>query len=149
MHKRNLFQRVEHYFDKLEDSIRGYLSKRPILYTFIGGTAVVLFWRGIWHTADLFPFLTGPMSIIISVVILLATGLFVSYFVGDMIIISGLKKDKKMSDKKEEEFRKEEMVMERIEEKLDELNEKIEAMEDKIQDHNEEHAVDKNTPHLL
>jgi uncharacterized coiled-coil protein SlyX len=89
------------------------------------------------------------MSIIISVVILLATGLFVSYFVGDMIIISGLKKDKKMSDKKEEEFRKEEMVMERIEDKLDELNEKIEAMEDKIQDHNEENIVDKNTPHLL
>lgn len=138
---RSVFKRMYNYFDKLEDGIRGYLSRKPILYTFIGGVAIVLFWRGIWHTADLFPWLTGPVSIIISVIILLATGLFVSYFVGDMIIISGLHKEKKIAEKNEEEIQSElhheEDVMARLENKIDNLNEKIEALETTIEEQKE------------
>jgi low affinity Fe/Cu permease len=131
--KKNLWYRTYNYFDKFEDGVRGYLSKRPILYTFIGGVAIVLFWRGIWHTADLFPWLTGPMSILISVVILLATGLFVSYFVGDMIIISGLHKDKKLAEKTEEEIEKEEHAIDRLEDKIDSLTKKIDNLEDAVE----------------
>ncbi len=136
--KKNLWTRTYNYFDKFEDGIRGYLSRRPILYTFIGGVAIVLFWRGIWHTADLFPWLTGPMSILISVVILLATGLFVSYFVGDMIIISGLNKEKKTTEKNEEEIHnelaKEEHVIDRLEQKIDTLTDKIEELEERVEE---------------
>ncbi len=149
MQKKNIFLRIFRFFDKLEDRVRGYLSKRPILYTVIGGTAMVLFWRGVWHTADMFPFLTGPVSIIISVAILLVTGLFVSYFVGDMIIISGLKKDKKLSEKTEGELRREEKVMERIEEKLDFLSEKVEHLEESIEDGDIPSPVDTKTEKML
>ncbi|MBP6926371.1 MAG: hypothetical protein KBB70_01595 [Candidatus Pacebacteria bacterium] len=139
--KKNLWHRTYNYFDKFEDGIRGYLSRRPILYTFIGGVAIVLFWRGIWHTADLFPWLTGPVSILISVVILLATGLFVSEFVDDMIIISGLNKEKKTTEKNEEEIHneleKEEHVIDRLEQKIDTLTDKIEELEEKVDEKGE------------
>ncbi len=132
--EKNLWQRTYNYFDKFEDRVRGYLSRRPILYTFVGGVAIVLFWRGVWHTADLFPWLTGPLSIIISVIILLATGLFVSYFVGDMIIISGLEKDKKLAEKTEDEVIKEEHSIDRLEAKIDSLTDKIDELEETVED---------------
>ncbi len=130
--KKNIFQHIITFFDKEEDSVRGYLSKRPIVYALVAGIAVVLFWRGVWMTADMFSFLTGPVSIIISTIIMLISGVFVSYFVGDMIIISGLTKDKKVMDKTAEEIVKEEEVIDRIEEKIDNLEEKIEEF---IKDH--------------
>ncbi len=112
------------FFDKLEDRLRAWLSHQPILYTFIGGFAIVLFWRGVWMTADAFPFLTGPVSIIISVVVLLATGLFVSFFVGDVIILSGLKKEKKLIEKTEGEIKGDRELLVEIESEL----KRIEAM---------------------
>ena len=42
------------FFDKIEDKIRGKLSHYPIFYAFIGGVGIVIFWRGVWHTADFF-----------------------------------------------------------------------------------------------
>ena len=76
-------------------------------------------------TADMFYFLTGPVSVIISIIILLMSGVFVSYFVGDMIIISGLTKEKKIIDKNTEEILKEQKTMNRIEDKLDDLEKKV------------------------
>jgi hypothetical protein len=62
MKKHNtIFDRIFHFFDKLEDRVRGFLSRKPTLYAIIAGFAIVLFWRGVWHTADLFPVLTGPV----------------------------------------------------------------------------------------
>ncbi|MFZ2303250.1 MAG: hypothetical protein WAV98_00470 [Minisyncoccia bacterium] len=101
------------FFDKLEDSARAMLSKHNILYAFIGGVGIVMFWRGVWITADAIPFLTGPISILISVAILLVTGLFVSFFIGDAIIISGAKKEKRLD----------EMVASGVKTELDILNE--------------------------
>lgn len=91
--------KIVNFFDKLEDRVRAALSRRPIIYACIGGTSIVLFWRGVWMVADSIPFLTGPVSIFISVLILLMTGLFVSFFIGDTIIISGLKRDKRVDEK--------------------------------------------------
>jgi mannitol-specific phosphotransferase system IIBC component len=107
---------VLNFFDKLEDSVRVHLSRYPILYTFIGGIAIVLFWRGVWHTADMLAMQGGilgflfyePVNLIIVIIILLVTGLFVSYFIGDTILISGLKRQKKTTEQTEKEIGEEE-----------------------------------------
>ena len=118
---KNFFRQADAYFDRLEDRVRARLSRRPIWYALIGGLAIVLFWRGVWMTADLFPFLTGPVSILISVGILLATGLFVSFFVGDIIILSGIRKEKKLVEKTEAEIQKESRTLEEIKAEMREL----------------------------
>ena len=120
--------RLAKFFDKLEDKIRKSLSRRPILYAFIGGTAIVLFWRGVWLTADLFPFLSGPVSTIISVLVLLVTGLFVSFFIGDEIIIKALRQEKKISEETEEEIKTEEITLKHIKGELDKIKEKLDKL---------------------
>ena len=103
------------FFDKLEDHIRGALSHFPIWYALVGGTGLVIFWRGIWHSMDYLVYVAhsvhtmqpdslsseliwwdGPLSLLIGIVILLSTGLFVSSFIGGEIIISGIKGEKKI-----------------------------------------------------
>ena len=104
-----------HFFDRLEDRVRGRLSRTPIIYGVIGGVAVVLFWRGVWHTADLIeagggvfaPFFSAPTSTGLSALVLLLSGLFVSFFIGDRIILSGLTHEKKIEEKTESEVRQE------------------------------------------
>ncbi len=118
-------KKIFHYFDKLEDNIRAALSKHNIVYAFIGGVAIVLFWRGVWHTADAIPFLTGPISILISVTVLLSTGLFVSFFIGDKIIISGLKKEKRLDEKVASEVKTELDVLNNIQKRLDSIEEAL------------------------
>ena len=115
------------FFDKLEDKVRARLSHRSILYALIGGACTVLFWRGVWHTGDLLMEQGGflgwlfyePITIIWTSAILLLTGLFVSNFIGERIVISGLKKEKKVTDKTEEEVKIEEGEIERLENKVD------------------------------
>ena len=127
---------IFHFFDHLEDRVRGTLSHRSILYALVGGTATVLFWRGVWHTADLIEgtvemdwsswntiLMSGPGSYILGALILLITGLFVSEFIGERIIISGLKQEKKYSDKTFEEVAQEEKEIERINARLSKIEE--------------------------
>ncbi len=131
--------KIVHYFDKLEDRIRGRLSRYPILYTLIGGTALVLFWRGVWVTADqLFAFLpphymwlNGIASILISSFVLLLTGLFVSFFVADKIVLSGLRQEKKLVEKTESEIREEAGVVHQIKAKVDTIEKEIKEMSNK------------------
>lgn len=100
------------FFDKLEDRIRGKLSRRPIFYAFVGGFGVVLFWRGVWHSVDylveyffvVFPWWDGPLSLALGAIILLLSGVFVSTEIGNEVIISGLRGEKKMVDKTQEEI---------------------------------------------
>lgn len=68
---------VVKYFDRLENKIKSKLSHYPILYAFIGGVGVVLFWRGIWHAADDIN-MSSIISMIVGAFILLITGVFVS-----------------------------------------------------------------------
>ena len=131
---------VLNFFDKLEDSVRVHLSRYPILYTFIGGVAIVLFWRGVWHTADMLAAKGGilgflfyePVNLIIVIGILLITGLFVSYFIGDTILISGLKRQKKATERTEKEVGEEETqilemrtMIKEIKHEVDEIKEVV------------------------
>ncbi len=115
------FKSIRLFFDHVEDKVRGYLSYRPIWYAFVSGIGVVLFWRGVWHTADNYPFMTGPMSIIVGSLIMLFSGVFVVMFIGDHIIMSGLKGEKKIVEKTERELQEEENRIIRLEHKLDHL----------------------------
>ncbi len=113
-----MFKVIVNFFDRLEDKVRSSLSHRSIIYAFIGGATHVLFWRGIWITSDIIRdygwkgiwtesnvsgfwgwFFYEPVALIWATATLLLTGLFVAGFIGERIIISGLRKEKKITDK--------------------------------------------------
>ena len=120
------------FFDRLEDKVRFTLSRHPLIYTFIGGVAVVLFWRGVWNTADMFPWLTGPVSLLISTGVLLMIGLFVSFFIGDQQILSGMRKEKKLIEKTKEELDEEEVSLQEIHKEVEALVRKLEEIAKKM-----------------
>lgn len=130
---------VYHFFDRLEDHVRALLSTHKFIYTFIGGIGVVLFWRGVWHTADFLETttITGSVlfspyiSVLLSLVILLITGLFVSVFIGESIIISGIKKEKKEADKTIDEIEDEKVDIEKVLSLIKDLKKEIEVLESK------------------
>lgn len=138
--------RLIHFFDKLEDSVRGALSRAPIIYGIIGGVAIVLFWRGVWHMADLIetgtapfpvsPFVSAlfsaPVSTGVSAVALLLTGLFVSFFIGDRIILSGLTHEKKVEEKTEAEVRAEGAMLLDIHKKLERLERELHEVREEV-----------------
>ena len=106
-------------------------------YSVIGGSGVILFWRGVWHSADYFEkntywgsyVFSNLGSMILGVVILLVTGLLVSVFIGDSIIMSGIRHDKKLIEKTEEEIeeeiKKEEQSLRNIERKIEDLSNRV------------------------
>jgi len=120
----NFFKRIYIFFDKLEDHIRARLTRRPIIYAFIGSVGVVLIWRGIWTIADDI-YMPGWISLVIGIVLTLSTGLFVSLFIGENIIISGINKEKRIDEKTEDEIKKEETVLENIENDLKDIKNKL------------------------
>ena len=123
---------ILYFFDKLEDNIRAALSRRPIIYAFVGGTAIVLFWRGVWMVADTIPFLTGPVSMLVSIAMLLAIGLFVSFFIGDTILISGLKKEKRLDEKVASEVKTELDILNDIQKRLNDIEKKLETLKEEV-----------------
>lgn len=127
-----MIKKVMYFFDKLEDRVRISLSHHPIPYAIVGGVGVVLFWKGVWETAEFFPILDGPGSITLGVVILLITGLMVSVFIGDSIIISGFNHEKKLAEKTEMEVREEINTEELILERLDTIEEKLDHPEKSV-----------------
>jgi len=115
-----MFKKLLKPFDKLEDIIRHCLSKTPILYALIGGIGVVLFWRGVWHFADDFN-ISSLESFIASIIILLTTGTFVSFFIGEQILISGLKEEKRIDQKTEEDIKYESKHLFELREEIDNI----------------------------
>lgn len=134
-----LFHSIDYLFDKMEDRIRARLSRHPFIYTFIGGIGVVLFWRGVWHTADilehsspLLGHIFSPLGcIVLSVVILLSTGLFVSVFIGDSIIMSGIRQDKKIIEKTIADVDAEKADIEKVLTAIVEMKSELEVLEHK------------------
>lgn len=138
------------FFDKLEDQMRARLSRTPLLYAFLGGVGIVLFWRGVWHTADfvtfyiledkvftLFDILDGPLSFIIGTIILLVTGVYVSAFIGNRLIISGLSGEKKLAEKTEEEIETEEDQIKKMQNTLNKVEGEIAKIELEIKNHHQ------------
>lgn len=141
------FKLIYDFFDKLEDKIRGKLSRYPLLYALIGSMGVVIFWRGIWHTADFFtevmfsyqvngsinlgslPWWDGPLSLVVGSILLLPTGLFVFGFIGNEVIISGLKGEKKLVEKTEEEIKAETGAIKEIKKEVQEISRHLDEME--------------------
>jgi len=141
---------IVRFFDKLEDKIRGWFSHRPIFYGIIGGIGIVLFWRGVWHMVDFFSayflfienggpetisfnnFWDGLLSFSLGTLMLLSTGLFVSSFIGNEIIISGLRGEKKLSERTEAELKTETGALARLEEEVRILREEIKNLEAKV-----------------
>lgn len=126
-----------HFFDRLEDHVRKKLSRLPLIYAFIGGVGVVLFWRGVWHSADFIthyfsatisinvydtPWWDGPVSLLVGTLILLITGVFISNFIGNEIIISGIKGEKKIVEKTESEIKNESEDLQYIRQKIDRIS---------------------------
>lgn len=119
------------FFDRLEDRARNMLSHYPMIYAIIGGVAVVLFWRGVWDLADMIH-LSPLLSLVVSVIIMMMTGLFVSFFIGDRIILSGLKREKKVAEKTEEEIKQEETILIQMAIRIERMEKDISAIKDNM-----------------
>lgn len=130
-------RKIINFFDKLEDQVRLSLSHYPFIYSILGGLGVVLFWRGVWHAADIFEahsswgqYVFSPVgSMLLGVLILLVTGLLVSSFIGEKVIITDIQEDTKMLKKSIKEIeedlqieKNEHEVLRKIEEELSEIN---------------------------
>lgn len=129
-----MIRNIYNYFDKLEDRTRAKLSRSPLLYALLGGIGIVLFWRGIWHSADDIG-LGSLLSIIIGIIILLITGVFVSAFVGNRLIITGLSGEKKLSEKTEREIETEEDQIKAMRKTLNRVEDQIVKIEEEISHH--------------
>ena len=124
-----MIKKILSFFDKLEDFVRIELSHNPILYALVGAVGIILLWKGVWEVAELIPGLYGFGSIVMGVIILLVSGLLVSFFICDSIIISGFKKEKKLVEKSELDILKAEHMQTReIVAKLDHLGKDIHDM---------------------
>lgn len=103
---RKILNKIHKVLDGIEDKARIKLVHHPIVYAFIGSVGIVSIWRGIWHISDDWG-ISSWGSLIFGLIITVLTGLFVSFFIGENIIISGLNKEKRIDEKTEEEIHKE------------------------------------------
>ena len=141
-----MFKKLYSFFDKLEDLVRIELSHAPIVYALVGAVGIILLWKGVWEVAELIPGLHGFGSIIMGVIILLVSWLLVSFFIGDSIIISGFRKEKKLVERSEADILKAEKTQtQEILAKLDHLENDIH----KLNGDNEDSEEPKGTKPLL
>lgn len=126
-----MIKRFLDFCENTENKIRAFLSRYPIIYAFIGATGIVLFWRGIWHTADDMS-MSSSASLLAGILILLVTGLLVYEFIGNRLIISGLIGEEKIVKKEEKEIQKEEEEIQTEEAQLKNLQNTLSRLEKKL-----------------
>ena len=122
--------RMARFFDRLENRIRGFLSRYPIVYGFIAGVGIVSFWRGVWETSDLLN-IPALASLLFGFLLLLAIGVLVTEFLGNRIIISGLRGEKKLEEKTLREIEDEEMFLSSLKNKIDRIEKMVEKLSNK------------------
>ncbi len=147
-----ILKKLYNFGDRLEDRVRAYLSHYPLVYAFIGGAGIIIFWRGIWNTVDFLmsalakdqvttvslisasalPWWDGPLSILFGMILLLLVGLFVSSFIGNEIIISGLKGEKKLAEKTEQEIKADISTISRLMVEVRSINDQLNRLEKKL-----------------
>lgn len=133
-------KKIIRFFDLWEDSIRARFSRHPIAYSIFGGIGVVLFWRGVWETADMLSFSNiylayffyPPLQIFISAIGLLMTGLMVSAFIGHRILLSGLRHEKKLEENTEELVKEEVITLAHIREEIRVLKKEVQVISDRL-----------------
>jgi len=143
-------KRIRAFLERTEEKSRVYLSHRPRLYALIVGIGIVLFWRGVWHSTDLVhtylnifqnnltidsfasPWWDGPLSFIVGIVVLHFTGAFTSSFIGNELILSGLRGEKRLAQKTESEVKGEEEFIIDIKKELETMTEKIQQLDKEI-----------------
>ena len=103
-------QKIVGFFDRVENKLRGAFSRYPIVYAFLAGVGIVSFWRGVWGVSDILK-VPPEVSLLFSVILLLSIGVFVTEFLGNRIIISGLRGEKKLEEKTLQEIEDEEMFL--------------------------------------
>ena len=143
-----MIRKIVTFFDRFEDVVRSHLSRYPIVYTLIGGVAIVLFWRGVWNIADMLAARGGfwgfvlyePVSLIIVICVLLGTGLFVSYFIGDEIILSGVKSQKKLAERTDKELKEEEVDLAQIKHVVEEIQHEVHDLKREVEHEHREHS---------
>ncbi len=150
-----MIQQIYRFFDKVEDKVRFLLSHYPIIYAFIGAFGTIAFWRGCWHVVDAiaeqmlptrdFPLLNPFLSLAFGMTILLLSGLFVSNFIGNEIIISGLRGSKKTTEKTESEVRIDIEVSDKIQNQLQTLTTQITRLQTDL---NKIHSMVTKTPKI-
>ncbi len=117
---RKILNKIHKVFDGIEDKARLELVHHPLIYAFIGSVGIVSIWRGIWHISDDWG-VSSWGSLIFGILITVLTGLFVSFFIGENIIISGLNKEKRIDEKTEEEIHKERTALDEIKKDIKEI----------------------------
>jgi hypothetical protein len=121
-------KKIVQSFNSFERKFRGKLSHHPINYAILGGIGVVLFWRGVWHLADSLN-ISSIISMILGSLILLVTGAFVSSFIGNRLIITGLMGEKKQSEKTEEVVETEEIKLGKLQSSLAKVEKQLEHLD--------------------
>ncbi len=123
-------RKITRFFDKFENKVRGFLSGYPIVYGTISGVGIVSFWRGVWETSDIMG-VSPQASLFFGFLVLLAIGVLVTEFLGNRIIISGLRGEKKLEEKTLEEIEDEEMFLADLKKKVDRIEKMIEKLSSK------------------
>jgi hypothetical protein len=154
-------KKIWRLFNKLENRVRGFLSRYPVLYGLLAGIGAVLFWRGVWHGMDFvsqyvidwhsncpttdiifllkvctvdniaYP-LDGLISFLLGSGILLLCGVFVSQLLGKEIIISGLRGETRLTEKTEVEVRTETGAIGEIRHEMRNVLRRLQSIEKKM-----------------
>lgn len=132
-----------------------FLSHHSGLYALIVGVGIVLFWRGVWHTVDLLhlyishyratasmdlvehPWWDGPLSFLVGCLLLYITRAFVSSFIGNELILSGLRTEKKLTRETDTELKTEMTTVSAIKQELGTIAEALSDLETEIKDHHQ------------
>ncbi len=130
-----------------------FLSHHSFLYATIVGIGIVLFWRGVWHSADTLhlyinhynstgsasiidhPWWDGPLSFMVGCLILFTTRAFVSSFIGNELILSGLRIEKKIHKQTESDIQTEVSTIGDIKHTISAISHKLEELEVQVKDH--------------
>lgn len=138
---------------KLFNRFHIFLSHHSYLYAAIAGIGIVLFWRGVWHSVDTIhlyithysstgsvslidhPWWDGPLSFVVGCLILYTTRAFVSSFIGNELILSGLRAEKRMTKETEDDVKTEVSTITDIKHTLLAISHKLEELEVQVKDH--------------
>lgn len=145
MKKKNIFKKFEDKVLKIQLKNRAFLSRHKFIYSLLGATGVVLYWRGVWHTVDIleswggwYSFIFSSVgSLVLGVLILSFGGILVQELIGTDTIVSGLKKQKRDIDKTVEELIKEEATHKQEKELIKEMDLHLHKIDKRLKKINE------------